>query len=70
METGGSGRLYRWTCGPIPEEGGESGEKSGAAQSKGGGWEGSRDTEGDVNDPENSLNDGTVIDRRNISDVD
>ena len=47
MEDGGSGRLSRWTGGPRPEEGRESGAKSSAAQSKGGGWEGSRDMEGE-----------------------
>ena len=47
VEAGRSGRLSRWTGVTRPEEGGESGENIGAAQSNGGGWEGSRDTEGD-----------------------
>ena len=38
VEAGGSGRLSRWTGVPILEEGVESGEKSGAYQSKGGEW--------------------------------
>ena len=38
-------KISRWTGSPRPEEGGELGAKSGAAQSKGGGCEGSRDTE-------------------------
>ena len=54
MEADGRGRLSRLIGGPRPEDGGESGEKSGADQSKGGGWGGSRDTEGDGGDPENS----------------
>ena len=54
VEVGGNGCLYRWTGGPITEEGGELGSKSGAAQSKGGGWVGSQDTEGDGDDPGNS----------------
>ena len=33
VEAGGSGPLSRWTGGPRPEEGGESGAISGAAQS-------------------------------------
>ena len=36
----GIGPLYRWTGGPGPKVGGESGAKSIAAQSKGGGWGG------------------------------
>ena len=51
MKAGGSGRLSRWIGGPLPEEGVESGEKSGADQSKGGGWVGSQYTEGDGDDP-------------------
>ena len=47
VEAGGSGRLSRWTGGPIPEEGLTLGEHIGAEQSKGGGWESSQDTEGD-----------------------
>ena len=46
--------------------GGGSCVKSGAAQSKGGGWGGSRDTEADGYDSENRLNGGTGIDIRNI----
>ena len=54
MEAAESGRLYRWTGGPRPKEGGESGANSGASQSKCGVWGGIRDTEGDGDDPENS----------------
>ena len=54
VEASESGRLSRWTGGPIPEEGGELGTKSGAAQSKGGGWGGSRNKEGGRDDPEKS----------------
>ena len=54
VEAGGSGRLYRWTGGPRLEEGGESGARRGEAQSKGGGWGGNQETEGDRDDRENS----------------
>ena len=54
MEADGRGRLSRLIGVPRPEEGVELVENSGAAQSKGGGWGGSRDTEGDGDDPENS----------------
>ena len=54
VEASRIGPLSRWTGGPRPEEGGESGAKSGAAQLKGSGWGESRDTEGDGEDPENS----------------
>ena len=47
MDSGGSGHLYGWTGGPRTEDGVESGANSGAAQPKGGGWEGSQDMEGD-----------------------
>ena len=40
--------------GPRTEDGGESGVKSGAAQTKGDVWGGSRENEGDGDDPENS----------------
>ena len=54
VEDGGSGPLSRWTGNTRPEEGGESGTKSVAAQSQGDGWGGSQDTGGDGEDPENS----------------
>ena len=54
VEDGGSGPLSRWTFGPITEEGGESGAKSGSDQSQGDGWGGIQDTGGDGEDPEYS----------------
>ena len=63
MEIGGCEQLSRWTGGPRPEEGRESGEKSGAAQSNGGGWGGSWNTEGESKDTENSGNGVTGIDK-------
>ena len=54
VEASRSGRLPRWKGVSIPEEGGELGANSGADQSKGGGWGGSRYMEGDSDDPINS----------------
>ena len=43
--------MSRWTGGPRPKEGGELAAKSGEAQSKGGGYGGSWNMEGDGDDP-------------------
>ena len=53
VEADRSGKFSRWTGGPRTVEGGELGAKRGAAQSKGGGWGGSQDMEGDRDDTEN-----------------
>ena len=47
VEDCGSGTLSKWTGGPRPKEGGESGAKSGVAQSQGDEWGGIQDTGGD-----------------------
>ena len=58
-EAGGSGRLSRWAGDPRLEEKGDNREQnSGVCQSKGGGWGGSKDIEG-----ERKLNIQKIVDK-------
>ena len=61
-EDGGNGHFFGQVV-QDRNESGTSGENIGVAQSKGGGWEGSRETEGEWKVSRKQSNGGTGIDK-------